>query len=386
MKLYDAIQLTDELDAADAANAPVQSEEYNRIYREWRCRTGNRYSFSGKLKQNMYTYVDGMGMQDNSAKRREYLALSNTIMLMLGVVLIFALVENVLVMPLLFLFKMMGVEVSYSFNDSIAYGNQYAVLCVLLFESILKYLLPMLLVHFQVKMPLPAAYPMKVRDTWYLGTTMSALCVGFFCTSFLSLFFPMEIFNVQNIGMTYEVISYMDGWCRMVYLLVELVGVPILAELLFHGMLFQTLRQFGVSYAIVVIAFMNTTMMHDPVSFATIFMTSIVAGYGVWQSGSVLTGILVHMVSHVMGFVFSQSDLLPSVGIMMSHVWFIFLVLGIGLMGCWTLHYFGGHKWTLHDYATFIPVKEKAKIIIYSSPMLAAWFLCFLLMMVEIFM
>ncbi|MBQ8515171.1 MAG: CPBP family intramembrane metalloprotease [Ruminococcus sp.] len=385
MKKTDAVQRAAETVASGQAYSPVQTDAYNQSYEDWREREGNFFSFPSGSEQNAHTYIDGIGVQENGPVTRERKALLNVCLLIAGVVLIYELVENVLVLPLMLTFKALGVEVSYSFNDNIAYGNQYAVLCVLLFESLLKHLLPLWLVHRQVKMPLKTAIPLKIRDGMSTGAAMSALCVGFFLASFLRLFFPMEIFNVNNIGMTYEVISYMDGWCSTVYLLFELVISSVLAELLFHGELFQVLRQFGVSYAVLLTAFLNTTMLHDPVAFGTAFVTALVAGYGVWQSGSLLTGIGVHILSRVLSFLLFQSGDFPRLGIASGYVWFIFLVLIIG-GGCWcAISLFRRKKRYLHDYPTNLSMKEKVKTAVFSGPMLAAWFLCFLLMMVEIF-
>lgn len=378
---FDVAQLTDDKDIAETACAPVQTEEYNQTYRDWRCRDDNLFVFRGRLRQNLHTYVDGIGLQKNGPAKQERSALRNVSVLIADAALLYAAVENVLLVPLLLLFKAFGVEVSYSFNDNIAYGNQYAVLCVLLFESLLKHLVPILLVHKQVKMPKKAAYPMKIRDLWYTGTALGALCIGFFIAGFLRQFFPMEIFNVSNIGMTYEVISYMDGWCSSVYLIFEMVITPILAEVLFHGMLFQTLRQFGVSYAILIIAFLNTTMQHDPVAFAMVFVTSVAAGYGVWQSGSLLTGILVHIISRMLNFVLFQSEKFGIIG----NMWFLFIVLFVGLVLSGALLLVRKGKWQMRDYTTFLPMKEKVRIAVCSGPMLITWGLCFLLMMIEIF-
>lgn len=385
MKKFDVAQLSDERDAVDTAYAPVQTEAYNQQYRDWRCREGNLFSFRGRLRQTVHTYVDGIGMQESAPVKREESALRNVFLLITVMVLIYELVENVLLVPLLLLFKVLGVEISYSFNDSIAYGNQYAVLCVLLFESLLKHLLPMLLIHKQLRMPKAAAFPMKIRDPWHVGIAVSMLCFGFFIAGFLRLLFPVEIFNVNNIGMTYEVISYMDVWCSSVYLIFELIITPILAEFLFHGMLFQALRQFGVSYAVFVIAFLNTTMMHDPVAFAMVFVTSVAAGYGIWQSGSLLTGILIHFLSRSMSFLLFQSEDFPALGILSGSMCLVFAVLLIGVILWLLLCVLGKGNWKMRDYSTFLTTAQKTKIAVCSGPMLITWGLCFVLMMIEIF-
>ncbi|MGN0593226.1 MAG: type II CAAX prenyl endopeptidase Rce1 family protein [Ruminococcus sp.] len=385
MKQFDIAQLSDETDIADLADAPMQTAAYNQVYREWRCREGNLFAFRGKLKQNLHTYVDGIGVRENVPAKRERLALHNVFLLMAGVVLIYALAENVLVLPLMLLLKTLGIEISYSFNDRIAYGNQYAVLCVLLFETLLKYLLPVWLVHTQVKMPRKAAYPLAVRDKWCVGADACSMCIGFFAVSLLRLLFPVEIFNVNNIGMSYEVISYMDAWCSTFYLIFKLAITPILAEVLLHGMLFQVLRQFGVSYAVLLTAFLNAMVLHDPVAFLTTFVTAVLTGYGVWQSGSLLTGIWVRMLSRTMSFLLFESENFPSLGRIPGSVWFLLLVLLVGALGWGLLSLSSKKKWTLRDYVTFLPMRTKAKAAACSMPMLAVWILCFLLMMIEIF-
>lgn len=384
MKSIDFVQLPPEADIAEAAASYVHTDEYNRLYKEWRCREDNIYAFSGKRSQTCHTYVDGIGVQEMSPAGRERTALKNVCLIITVIVFIYAVADNVFGIPLIMLFKAFGIEISYSFHDSIAYGNQYAVLTYILFEGILKLCLPMILVSRAFRMPAKIAAPVTVRSHWHMAAAMPAACVGLAVLLALRLALPTDVLATDNIGMTYGVVSYMDGMCSAGYLVFEFVLVPLLMEILFHGALFQVLRQFGVLFAVIFTAIINTVIMHDPYSFTIIFLTSLISGLGVWQSGSIITGMLVHSEMRVLSFLFFQCEEMPDLAGIPAQWICIILMIVVGSLWMLALSVTGKGKLRLVDYSTFLCGKEKVKICFTGSAMLASWVLCLLLMVIEI--
>ena len=386
MKKKDAVLLAENKEIEDVSRFPAQTEEYNDLYRQWRCREDNLFAFRGKLRQSTYTYVDGIGVQSSGGAKREETALKNLCLLIASVMVIYALAENVLVLPVMFVLKLMHVEISYSFNEKIAYGNQYAVLGVTVFESLLKLLLPAVIMRTRLKMPVKAACPMKVRRGWYVTASIFLICAAFSAVSIPRLFLPSGAFTADNIGMSYQVTAYMKGWCHTAYIIFELAAVPVLMEVLFHGALFQSMRQFGTVFAIIFTALLNMAMMHNPESCAAIFVTSAIAGWGVWKSGSLLTGFIIHTEARILGYIMFLCNDLPDAGVIPARMLCVLIMLCIGIAGFLIMQLFGKRKLIITTNDTFLSMKTKAQIAAWNSPMVVVWIICLLLFVVEIVM
>ncbi len=386
MKNYILTDQPDDIDAVDFAVCPALSEEGSSALKAWRRRPDNPFAFSGKRNQKLHTYVDGIGLTENSVELRETSALKNLCFLVTGCALLYSFIENVLIVPLMLFFNALGIEISYSFHESIAYGNQYAVLTVQVIIDTLKLLLPLIVLHKKLKMPKLAAVPTKITSVRAVVEAMCLACVGFCAIGLLRCFIPMEIFSVENIGMTFRVIDYMGTFCTVGVLVMEFLIVPVLMELIFHGALFRAMTQFGPGFAIIFIAILNTLIMHNPSAFHMIFITSFAAGYGVWKSGSVLTGILIQAKLRFLNFVVIRCEDMPDFHGVPVAILCIALIFVEAMLGMLLLKVSRMNHEPFRDYRSFIHIKEKAKISIWGSSMLAVWVLCAILLIIEIVM
>ncbi len=384
MKNYILTDQPDDIDAVDFAVCPALSEEGSSALKVWRRRPNNPFAFSGKRNQQLHTYVDGIGLTENSVEAGETSALKNLCFLVTGCALLYALIENVLIVPLMLLFNGLDIEISYSFHESIAYGNQYAVLTVKAIIGLLKLILPLIVLHKKLKMPKSAAIPTRITNVRAVVEAMCLACAGFCAVGLLRCFIPMEIFSVENIGATLRVIDYMDTFCTVCVLVMEFLIIPVLMELIFHGALFRAMTQFGPGFAILFIAILNTLIMHNPSGFHMIFITSFAAGYGVWKSGSVLTGILIQAKLRLLNFILTRCEDMPDFyGIPVTLIC-VALVLVEAMLGMLLLKVSRMNREPFRDYRSFIHIKEKTKTAIWGSAMLAVWVLCAIMMIIEI--
>ncbi len=386
MKKYILADQPDDIDTVDFAVCPALEEVGISAFKAWRRRPDNPFSFGGKRNQKLHTYVDGIGLTENSVEAGETAALKNIFFLVTGCAIIYALIENVLIIPIMLIFNLLGVEISYSFHESIAYGNQYAVLTVELIIGILKLLIPLLVLHKKLKMPRTAALPTKITNVSGVVEAMCMVCIGFFFVGLLRCFVPMEIFSVENIGMRYRVIDYMNTPCTVVFLVLDMLVIPVLMEMIFHGALFRALTQFGSSFAIIFIAVLNAVMMHDPSAFLMIFITSFAAGFGVWKSGSVMTGILIQAKFRLLNLILFRCEDLPDFHGIPAVLICITLVFVESLLGLLLLKVSDTRKEPFRDYRSFVHIKEKVKISIWGSSMLVVWGLSIILLIIEIVM
>ncbi len=386
MKRFNYERLKKDTDAAESSYSLMQSDEYNRIYRKWRCRDENKFSFTGKRSSSYHMYVDGIGVHEETAENQERSALKNMCCIITGVAFLYALAENVFVVPVILILRALGIEINYSFHESMAYGNQYALLFTFIFEGLMKFFVPLIIVNRFLKIPVKVEYPLKVKNRWALFAAVSTALVAMAVIMFLRICLPSNILTANGIDITYKISASMDTGCMLLFLAFELIAVPVLMELLFHGALFQGMRQFGVTFAVIMMALINSVIRHNPFSLGVVFVTSIIAGYGCWQSGSVITGIAVHILCRGLNFFLYWFEDQPDfLGKIPAEMMFVICVFAIGII-CWILLLLSKDKLlTMKDYGTFLTLREKFKYSLFETPLVAVWILYAILVCIEVF-
>lgn len=385
MKVYDYTRLNEETEAVLSSDSPANSDEFNSSYREWRNNENNPFTFKGKRSRKLHTYVDGVGLKEKTSAEHEKTALKNICILITSVMFAYELAENVLILPVILIMKALGVEISYSFHVSTVYGNQYAVLFVFLIESLLKLFLPAMMAWRVLKIPAKTCCPLRAGRPWASFSALSTACLGFVLMSGIRILMPANMFSSNNMNETYLISQNMTIGCKIIFLIFNLIAVPVLMELLFHGALFQALRQFGVSFAVIMTGLLNALVIRNPFSFGTVFITSVIAGYGIWQSGSILTGIFVHIEVRTLSYLLFWHMDTPSVMGIGTEYLFGAVVLAAGLLGSLLLSGSKKRLYTMKDYETFLPMKEKLKYTMLGSPLVAIWILFAILLLLEVF-
>lgn len=386
LKRFNYERLNRDTDAAVSSDSLMKDDEYNQSYRKWRRCEGNVFTFTGKRSSKYHTYVDGVGLYEETAEKQERSALRNLCFLLTSIAFLYALAENVFVLPLILILKAFGIEISYSFHESTAYGNQYALLCVFIFEGLMKFLVPLIITRRILKMPVKLAYPVKIENWWAVFAAIGTALIAVSVIMFFRIQLPSNILMLNSMNNTYSLSIWMNRGCRIVFLVFELIIVPILIELLFHGALFQGMRQFGVTFAVFMIALINSTIRHNPLALGVVFFTVIISGYGVWQSGSVITGIVVHIICRGLNFLLywfnGQPDYIDGIPI---EILFILIVFALGLVICLALSFSKNKLLTMKDYGTFLTMRTKLKYSLFETPLIAVWILYAILVCVEIF-
>lgn len=385
MKKINYKKLSEETESAHTSDSPVKSAEYNRAYREWRSEERNPFVFAGKRSRNLHTYVDGVGTHKEMSENQERSALKSVCRIITAAVFIYAIAENVLIIPVILLLKGLGMDIGYSFHESSACGDQYAVLIAFVFEGLMKFVFPLLFMRKILKMPFKVAYPFKIGNSWAVFAAITAALIGFALTTLIRIYLPLNIFTVNDINMTYKISFSMNTGCKTAFLIFELLLVPIMKELLYHGALFQALRQFGVSFAVIMMAVIVTAEMHNPFSALIIFTTIVIAGYGIWQSGSIITGIIVHIVVRSLSFMTFWWKDFPDISGIPAELIATLLIFIIGLISCFILSFSKNKMLVMKDYETFISVKGKIRYSALETSLLMVWVLCGILMLIEVF-
>ena len=248
---------------------------------------------------NSYTYVDGYGFTPPPpilTERRLLQRYSNG--LGFSILLYFILTAFV---PVLILW---GCAV---FRPAIRiYGNQVLasssiIQLVNLLSSVICLFLPFFLFVLLSHVPLRIAFPLRRFS--------SSLCVP--CI-FVSL--AVSVVGVVSSSLLGNLLSLFSLTPHTSLYLPEETGArvlfglqlclidPLVEEFVFRGMIFQSMRRFGDSFALILSAILFAMFHGNLVQAPNAFLMGLVIGYFVLYSGSLWVGVIIHMVNNILSF------------------------------------------------------------------------------------
>ena len=190
--------------------------------------------------------------------------------------------------------------------------------------QILAYLLaltiPFFIYAMYIKIPLAAAIPIRhVSAGLITATVFASLAV-----SLLALYasdIVYIIFSCFNVFF-YEPQTVLpsDILGTILYVINMTVLPAIFEEIAFRGVLMQSFRRFGDSFALLCSSILFALVHISPVSVPHAFIMGLVIGYFVLFTGSVHTGMIIHFVYNLLAVIISQLYLLEDrLGNMLFH-------------------------------------------------------------------
>lgn len=248
---------------------------------------------------NCYTYVDGYGFTPPPpivTERRMLQRYSNG--LGFATLLYFLLAA---VVPFLLLWG-----VSF-FRPAIRiYGNQVmasgsVIQLVNLLSSAICLFLPFFLFILLSHIPMRIAFPLKKFS--------ASLCVP--CV-FLAL--AVSVIGVTSSSLIGGLLSFaglqphtslylpQTAAARVLFGLQLCIVTPIVEEFVFRGMIFQSMRRFGDSFALIISATLFALFHGNLVQAPNAFLMGLVIGYFVLYSGSLWVGVIIHAVNNTLSF------------------------------------------------------------------------------------
>ena len=102
-------------------------------------------------------------------------------------------------------------------------------------ETILKYLVPILIFRLTFRMPRRVAFHLNPDAPREFPATIAVTLIIFAVTNVWMLFSPINFLSNSTLGEAYYTVSYMRPSYQMVYLVFELLTVSICKELFLHG-------------------------------------------------------------------------------------------------------------------------------------------------------
>lgn len=201
----------------------------------------------------------------------------------------------------------------------------------MLFGSIGALTIPFLLYAAHTQIPFSSAVPLRrVSPRLIVVAVMMSLSVsviGIYASEALS--YLLSAFDVYF----YEPILVLpDDIISIIFYVLNLTVVPaIFEEIAFRGVLMQSLRRFGDSFALLTSAILFALVHISPLSMPNAFLMGLVIGYFVLFTGSLYTGMIIHLVHNLFSLLISQLGHLDHsiANIIFLSIQAVYMVLGV---------------------------------------------------------
>ncbi len=350
-------------------NYDTQTEEYNTVYKKWRNDKDNPYTFNYVKNKKEKTFIDGKGFIQEDPKSAEKHILSK-ISITVGIsLLIYFFIDGIGGELIVWILNMFNINISSVLFSTEFMGNEWAVLSVNVFISVLKYVIPVLILMNVFKMPLKITVTTKLTDKYELIGGVSIAIILMVLISIFTNNSPIE-FTSRTFFLSNQIL-YEDYNLLAIffYYLFEILIVSVLIELFLHGALLHVLRQFGDIFALATTTAISIVLIHNYTQCIPFAIMTLVSGIFILRSGSILTGFLVRIAFNMYFFsiMLINSNLNSSDSLTKAYFMVTFFLAGV--FGCAV--FFGKHsrKTKLVNNSTYLTLYEKVSTFAMTFPM-----------------
>ncbi len=240
--------------------------------------------------------------------------------------------------------------------------------CYVLVGSIISLLLPFCILIAYTRIPRDCAVPFR-RVDWRILLCAVLACIGISVIGNGASDAVDQLFNALGIEFfsTFETPETIPAY--VVYLLNMTLIPAVFEEIAFHGMLMQSLRRFGDSFALVVSAFLFSLVHTIPTSMPNAFLMGLAIGYFVLFTGSLTTGIVIHLLYNSLVLLTGLFSLLPSGADQIASGAFDLLCLLVGFGALVELLRRFPNLFALRMSRTVNPSEQKLRVFLCSVPM-----------------
>lgn len=197
-----------------------------------------------------------------------------------------------------------------------------------------------------------------------------ALClIGSYLTAYLTLF-------LESLGLTLtspSVTAPLSGFEMVIYILRLTIVAAVIEEISFRGVIMQPLRKYGDTFAIIMAAIIFGLVHCNLIQAPFAFVAGLAIGYFTITTGSLWTGILIHMLNNaVSGLLSYLTDFFSESKANAIGSAIIFAVIFIGVV-CLGLFFLRKGGISTHGRRSFISKSEKVKAYLLNIPMILAF-------------
>ena len=212
--------------------------------------------------------------------------------------------------------------ISFIFPASEIHGEIYVTETVEwlfnIFSYIFTLLVPFLIYALCVRIPLKIAFPFrKAKSDLTFGGVLISLGVGViasYATSGLQII--LEVFGIGITMPEYEIPETLPAY--IIYCFSLTVLPAFVEEIIFRGIVMQSLRRFGDIFALVASSLIFGIFHLNLIQMPYAFILGLCIGYFVMRTGSLWVAVMIHFVNNSVALVFEA--LSPH---MSEEIWYI---------------------------------------------------------------
>lgn len=171
---------------------------------------------------------------------------------------------------------------------------------------ILAFWLATLFILYRTKVPVHTAFPLRLPRVSLcipaVGIALGVSVIGAMLSGLLSTL----IYSISGKTPVMPDMPLPEGLAaNIVYVFYIVAAAAIFEELLFRGVILQSLRRFGDGFALVISSLLFSLLHGNLVQGPNTLVMGLVIGYFVLRTGSVWTGILIHLTNNGLSVLFS---------------------------------------------------------------------------------
>lgn len=308
-----------------------QDKAYNEMFKAWRRQRRDSIGFYYVSKPNELTYLDGYGFVTDYPEAAERNALRRVMNVIGTTMIILGVIDLLYKYAAPNLLAAFGADIYFDKYTKTFYGNEWLILGIDAFFSIIKRLIPLLYVYKKMQMPVKVMIPTRITNkTLFRYAIPAMLFTAGCCTAASGVYDRILAFCGISKDKLFDIPD--SKAVLVLFLIVHIIVIPIISEIHTRGALLQLLRQFGDGFAIVVTALLTALITYNLSTFCYVFVTSIVIGYFTVRTGSVVTAVLMRITAAAISFgLFMISEFVSEedAGLIVMIVLFVMLTVGL---------------------------------------------------------
>lgn len=283
------------IDVATSFNCKHQDEEYNVAYKKWRADGNNSFAYNYVNDTREHAYLDGRGFIEQSPDAIEKSSLMKNMSIIGTILVISLLIQTIGKYLYIYISKFLGCDVNYDIISGLSNASDGYIILMNYVIQIFGYVFPAILLMRFLKLPPVVIFPLKVINKDMHKIAIPAIMVMFTIGNYGIMLFE-KVLGVMDIKIT-ELTFFLPKTQGLAVLsiLLNLVISPIIIEFCLRGAIMQSLRQFGDDFALIITSIISALMIHNFTYSLCAFMLSLVIGYFVLRTGSLLTGIVMRI-------------------------------------------------------------------------------------------
>ncbi|MCI8350735.1 MAG: CPBP family intramembrane metalloprotease [Oscillospiraceae bacterium] len=188
-------------------------------------------------------------------------------------------------------------------------ASESAHLVLQIFVYLCSMALPFSLYKRMVRIPLRAAFPFRKGRGLFVGCGVGAALACSVLGAVISTAVGVGLSAVGGRPYYAQSGPTLRPLPLLLYFLYSCILVPVMEELVFRGLVLQSLRPYGDTFALFSSAVLFGLMHLSPVQQPNAFLLGLVIGYFTLVSGSLFTGMVMHAAVNLVAYFFTVLEL-----------------------------------------------------------------------------